>query len=500
MRFLVDESAGRLLLPGRKRRLSRGIPGSFALALGLMLLLSRLSVVNGQMGNETQSPTFQQTAPVTEGTAQESSVVVEAIDWLYVRYGPGLNYPRVGLISKGSRYSVFRRNSPSTWLEIGYPAVAGGRGWIFRAGVTVSGNLNDIPVTDSTDFGYPTLTATPLRVVSSAPLWTATPITVLQNRLKPLSDTIYEYLLSKGFEPGAEKVGSVFLIDLLTGEAYSINPGVAYSGMSLIKFPILVAFYRKIEAIPTYDQAQLLGLMIVCSENESANQLLSFLGDGDANRGAAYVTDTIQALGLHDTFLAGPLTAAKTTSGPTSTLAPLISRTTAADQVATNPDPFNQTTPSDLGWLLANVYQCALDGTGPLPSVFPGQFDAQKCRAILRTLRADDIPAMLRAGVPEGIQVAHKHGWVDEVHGDAGLIMTPGGDYVLAVILRNRTWLDYSDSFPTIAEISRRVYNDFNPADSLAETHTKPVPVCSLGTIDPQLFTDLRSGALPPIR
>ena len=79
--------------------------------------------------------------------------------------------------------------------------------------------------------------------------------------------------------------------------------------------------------------------------------------------GAAYVTDTVQAVGLKDTFLAGSLAVDKPSGGPTLTMTPIFSRKTTADQAATNPDPFNQTTPSDLGWLLADIYQCALDGT-----------------------------------------------------------------------------------------------------------------------------------------
>ncbi len=428
------------------------------------------------------------------------SVSIEAIDWLYVRYGPGLNYPRIGTISKGSQYTVLRRNPDLTWLEIVFPAFAGGRGWVFRAGVTVNGDLSAASLTRETSFGYPTLTATPAVIVTSAAPWTATPIAPLQNRLGAVSDALYRYLLSKQFEPGTQKIGSVFLMDMQTGEHYSIYPGIAYSGMSLIKIPILVAVYRKIAAIPTETQAQWIGLMIVCSENISANQLLSFLGDGDPNRGAAYVTETMHMLGLKDTFLSGALATEQPTTEtqPTRTARPSLK--TSADQTLTAPDPFNQTTPSDLGWLLAGIYQCATDGTGPLTITFPDQLTAQKCRGILRALRADNIPAMLRAGVPDGIQVAHKHGWVDEVHGDAGLILTPGADYVLVIMLRNRTWLSYIDSFPTIAEISRQVYNAFNPANTLAETHTKPVPLCSLGSIDPQLFSDLRAANFPAPR
>jgi hypothetical protein len=68
------------------------------------------------------------------------------------------------------------------------------------------------------------------------------------------------------------------------------------------------------------------------------------------------------------------------------------------------------------------------------------------------------------------------------------------------VMLRNKTWLNYDDSFPVIAEISRQVYNAFNPTAQLDAIHAKSVPFCSLETIDPQLFPDLRSSDLPPIR
>ncbi|MEP7286795.1 MAG: serine hydrolase [Chloroflexota bacterium] len=440
----------------------------------------------------TLTPTSQLTA--------DTGVYIEAVDSLNVRYGPGTDFPRIGTINKGTKYPVLRRHTQFLWLEIAFPEVAGGRGWVFRSAVTVTGDVNSVPTTSESDFGYPTLTPTPAMVVTSVPVWTVTPAAALSDHLATLSNAIYDYMLSKHFEPGTDKVGSAFLMDLQTGERYSLNPGLAYSGMSLIKIPILVSLYRKVRAIPTVEQANLIGLMIICSENAASNQLLSYLGDGDIYRGADYVTATMQTLGLKDTFLVGPLTVDKPAAGPTPTLVPIQSLTTTADQISTDPDRFNQTTPSDLGWLLAGIYQCALDGTGPLPAVFPDQLTMQKCRGIVRTLRADNIPAMLRAGVPDGIQVAHKHGWVNEVHGDAGIVSTPGGDYVLVVMLRNKKWLNYEDSFPTIAEISRMVYNTYNPATALAQTHTQPVPQCDLGSIDPRLFVDLRSGSLPPIR
>ncbi|MCC6973476.1 MAG: serine hydrolase [Anaerolineae bacterium] len=359
--------------------------------------------------------------------------------------------------------------------------------------VGVPAQLTSLPGTLS-------FTPSPPVVVTNQPAWVAPPDFPLNNRLEALSHLIYDYLLARRFVPDTQQVGSVFLLDLNTGENYSIYPEVAYSGMSLIKIPILVAVYRKIGAIPTMSQAQDIALMIICSENLSANQLLSFLGDGDIYRGADLVTETMQALGLQDTFLTGSLWVGDLGIVPVATVPPLPLRKTNADQRITEPDGYNQTTPADLGWLLAGIYQCALDGTGPLTVVFPEQLTMQKCRAMLQVLRANDIPALIRAGVPAGLPVAHKHGWVNEVHGDAGIIFSPGGEYVLVVMLRNKMWLEYGDSFPTIAEISRMVYNTFNPAEPLDNTHTESIPLCSLGSISSQLFTDLRSGSLPPIR
>jgi len=428
-------------------------------------------------------------------------IYVEAIDWLNVRYGPGLDYPRIGIINRGTRYLVLRRDATSNWLEIAYPQSASRRGWVYREGILASGRLDTVPVISGGPVDYPTLTALPSMVVTSAPPWTVTPMANRANQLADLSNAMYQYLVSKGFRPGTDKVGSVFLMDLRTGERYSIYPQVAFSGMSLIKIPVLVAFYRKIATLPSLEQAQDLALMIVCSENLSANVILKFLGNGDEYRGAAYVTDTMRALGLRDTFLLSPLAVnLPSDTRPTPTPPPLIIPQTTADQSATNPDYYNQTTPADLGWLLAAVYQCADNGTGPLPEAFPDAYMAQKCLGVLRILRADDIPALIRAGVPKNIQVARKHGWINEVHGDAGIVFSPGGDYVLVAILRNKTWLEYTDSFPTIAEVSRMAFNHFNPADALSETYTEPIPYCDLSSIDPLLFTELLSGNLPPLR
>jgi hypothetical protein len=139
--------------------------------------------------------------------------------------------------------------------------------------------------------------------------------------------------------------------------------------------------------------------------------------------------------------------------------------TTQADQISATPDYSNQLTVDEMGWLLNGIYQCAFNNGGPLMSAAPNAFDQRECRQMLDVMSSNNLgqPLLMSAGVPENTRVAHKHGWVPDTHGDAGIVFSPGGDYALVVALHNPTWLDFGESFPLITEISRRIYNYFNP-------------------------------------
>jgi beta-lactamase class A len=79
------------------------------------------------------------------------------------------------------------------------------------------------------------------------------------------------------------------------------------------------------------------------------------------------------------------------------------------------------------------------------------------------------INAMYESGTPLGTRIAHKHGWIDDTHGDAGVVFTPGGDFVMVTIVHNPQWMDYGESFPLIAELARATYNYYNPDAPVAE-------------------------------
>jgi hypothetical protein len=112
---------------------------------------------------------------------------------------------------------------------------------------------------------------------------------------------------------------------------------------------------------------------------------------------------------------------------------------------------------------------------------FGGAFNQRECEQMLYLMSSNEIGALLEVGVPENVDVAHKHGWIDDTHGDAGVVFTPGGDYVLVVVLHNPTWLNFEESFPLIEDISLTVYNYFNPDAPMTATRQSSVPeTCDL--------------------
>jgi hypothetical protein len=172
----------------------------------------------------------------------------------------------------------------------------------------------------------------------------------------------------------------------------------------------------------------------------------------------------MQALGLTNTFMAGYFYDG----------APLLQIiNTPANQrvdVTTNPDRYNQTTPSDMGMLLEDIYQCAETGGGALVTVFLTTMNQQVCRQMIDILVQDKLGALLQAGVPEGTLIAHKHGWVtnpltgviDNVS-DAAIVYSAGGNYILVVYAYHPTQIVWDTTAnPLFAQISQAVYNYFN--------------------------------------
>lgn len=421
--------------------------------------------------DENPQPTVTATATAFVASTGVTGSVVGEVN---VRFGPGIDFPRIGVARAGEIYEITAYHTQFPWVQIRYDNVSGGLGWIAIDLLEIDGNIYTLPSISTTRFDLPTLTPTPDAVMAASglPGFNSAP---LSPEFKALGDAIWSDVLAAGFEPETSRLGSLFLMDLQTGEAIAFGDNIAYSGMSLSKINILLTFYRFMDQLPSFDQARTLANMMICSENTSSNRTLSIIG-GDPYSGAAQVTNVMRDLQLDKTFMVAPFLI-----DPRITPQPVAAPSSPADQTRANPDPFNQITVSEMGWMLYGIYQCAADGTGPLIDTFGDSFNQRECQQMLELMQGNRIGALLEASVPDGIAIAHKHGWIDDTHGDAGVVFTPGGDYVFVMVLYNPTWLNFEESFPLIEESARQVYNYFNPDAPLPATRESVVPeVCDL--------------------
>ncbi|HLE15488.1 MAG TPA: serine hydrolase [Anaerolineales bacterium] len=243
------------------------------------------------------------------------------------------------------------------------------------------------------------------------------------------------------------------------GQDYPTNPDIAFTAASIIKIPIMVSTFRRLGEIPDQETIKLLEEMIEKSGNDPADWVMERVID--PNIAPIEVTNDLHALGLESTFLAGqffpgaPLLASFETPANT------------RGDINTDPDIYNQTTPSEIGMLLEDIYQCNQSGGGTLMAVFPGDFTQRECQTMLTYLTRNNLGLLIEAGVPDGTEVAHKHGWVTyfgvmNTLGDAGIVYSPGGNYVLVIFLYKPGELIWDPASELVASLSQAVYNYFN--------------------------------------
>ncbi len=236
---------------------------------------------------------------------------------------------------------------------------------------------------------------------------------------------------------------------------------IAYSAWSTIKIPVLVSAFRQLEE--PYDPSVLRQIeeMVEKSDNDSTD----FIGRQviERNFGPLQVTEDMQTLGLENTFWAGYFALGS----------PLLQAfSTPANQdktYDTDPDRYAQTTPMDLGLLLEEIYYCARDFGGAIPLAFEGEITQYECQLMVEYLAKNVISVFLEAGVPPNTVVANKHGWAVEykdgyMHtmGDAGIIYTPGGDYIISIFLFHPAQAIFDHANALVSGLSGAVYNYFN--------------------------------------
>jgi beta-lactamase class A len=221
-------------------------------------------------------------------------------------------------------------------------------------------------------------------------------------------------------------ISGVYVQHLVSGCGAAVNAAARFPAASTLKAAILLDAERVAGGSPSTVVAGLLDQMIIESSDRAANALLEIRGHGSGDLGARRVTDTMRAMGLHDTLIRRPYII-ETAARRRAPAIPL--RVTRQPALYTN----FISTPYELARIMVATHR-GMRGAGPLPGLGIAP----------RTVRTEVMPRLFRvrdrsklvAGVPEGVLVAHKTGYNTNVKHDAGIVYLRSGPVVVAAM----TW------------------------------------------------------------
>lgn len=266
-----------------------------------------------------------------------------------------------------------------------------------------------------------------------------------------------------------DQITEVYVSDPKTGKNFDLArrnqadlvPEISFTAASTMKLPIMISSYIRMDEAPTTIVMRTLRLMITESKNDQTDWMMENVIGGPLAPVA--VTEDLEKLGLHNSFLAGYFYLG----------APLLDLVQTAANSRTDinlhPDVYNQTTAADMGTLMDALYHCSEDGSGLLTETFPGKITQSECSEMIGLLKDNHLPYLISAGVPDNVQVAHKHGWIEEndglLHtmGNIGAVYSPGGDYILSIYTYHPENLIFEEGSTLFARISSAAYEFFNP-------------------------------------
>ncbi|MBW3592404.1 MAG: class A beta-lactamase-related serine hydrolase [Actinobacteria bacterium] len=219
---------------------------------------------------------------------------------------------------------------------------------------------------------------------------------------------------------------AVYVEDLATGAGAAWNAKARFPAASTVKVAIAIEVLRRIdEPAAESSLSNLVEAMLVHSDNEAANALLSWLG-GSVEGGAAEVNALMESLGATDSHLYGGFLPAAS-SGP-----PI--------PVEIESSPVLEIEKYTSAWDLAQLHRflhLATGGLGGLPDL-SGAFTPADARYLVYTLAHSADHGKLDRHLGDGRAIVpHKAGWIDDSRHDAGLVYSPGGAFVVVVMTWN---------------------------------------------------------------
>jgi beta-lactamase class A len=290
------------------------------------------------------------------------------------------------------------------------------------------------------------------------------PMLPAEGGARPTSEQLQEQieLMAKGWKGTA----GVYVYDLASGQQIAgLNERTAFTAASTIKVAIMLNLYMNVPKL-TDKQTAALKKMIVESDNLKANDLLAAAAGGTATEsafeGAEQMSAMLADLGLKNTFLYVPfesgdfikLYKVKFKTGPKQGgEAPFIKSSNTL-----------RTTPFEMAQIYIHLEQCS-QGEGVLLEQYGENLTAERCKEMIGWLEKNGDAKRLISGLPKGVRAAHKSGWIPpEIQADAGIVRSPGGDFVIAVYLYQpgERYAD-KDVERLVGSFTRLVYSYYNP-------------------------------------
>ncbi|MDQ3891875.1 MAG: class A beta-lactamase-related serine hydrolase [Actinomycetota bacterium] len=241
-----------------------------------------------------------------------------------------------------------------------------------------------------------------------------------------------------------EGTAGVYVQDLKGGWGYGVNPDEAFFGASIMKVPIMVAVYRKMdedefslrdmfetrpedwaggagwlqweEAGTDHTVEDYLWLMMTQSDNTATNALMRIVG------GPEHVNEVARSMGAPGTVLYQKVTSER----------------------AAVPALDNRTTPRDMSTILGKI--AAGQAANP-----------ESCQKMVELMHQNHLLSPLKAGLPDDVEVAYKGGWLYKVYDEAGLVWHKDHPYVVSIFSKHGSE-DPEDGKALLKDISEGVY------------------------------------------
>ena len=221
-----------------------------------------------------------------------------------------------------------------------------------------------------------------------------------------------------------EGTAGVYVRDVQGDFGYGVNPDEKFFGASVMKIPLLVAVFRKIDEgeISLEDSVETeagdwaggagwlqweepgtphlvqdyLWMMMTQSDNVATNAMLRLVG------GPEYVNEVAKDLGAPDTFLYQKVTSER----------------------AAVLELDNTTTPRDMATILGQIS----NGTAA---------SRESCQEMIEIMSQNSLQSSIKDGLPEDVEATKKGGWLYKVYAEAGIVWHEDRPYVIAIFSKH---------------------------------------------------------------